>query len=65
VRFTKPVYEGDSVLLEMTVSALKPLRSRPGSGLASFAFRLGRPADGGLDPVAAGTVDYVFGAGDQ
>jgi acyl-CoA synthetase (NDP forming) len=65
VRFTRPLYEGDSVLLEMTVSALKPLRSRPGSGLVSFAFRLGRPAAGGLDPVATGTVDYVFGAGDQ
>lgn len=65
VRFTRPVYEGDSLALEMTVTGLKPLRGRPGKGLVTFAFRLGTPSEEGLEPVAAGTVEYVFEDGSR
>ena len=61
VRFRSPVYEDDAIALSLTVEGLKPLERRPGGGLVTFAFVLGRPVGDDLEPVATGSVDYVFG----
>jgi acyl dehydratase len=39
VRFPRPVFSGDTLRAETTVTALKPSRSRPGQGVVTFEHR--------------------------